>query len=338
MVHLLTPSRGTPHRGCPSSDGLGQRPCNSSGTLASGTVQPPSLGGHLARLGQGPHRRAQRRGHRYHQVRRVFPPCAQWSITCAPADLCLPTRVRDRLGALFQAAGPVPTHVSRVARRPGPVEQSPTGRGRPGLRQASLVSALTPSRCRRRQAHILPEWSGVIDAGPVAACGDGGDRPGPRRAWRAAPTGQSRPAVTWAWRAWSRRWRRAVGSVSARTSSWQTRCGAGVGPTTARRQRRGAGPPVARPVERRAGRSRHACRRTLAVVSSWRVSARARRRSRRAASAPAGTSTGGRAPERRSRASGTASRRSVFTRSPAVLAMRAGATPQQTWPLVGSSR
>jgi hypothetical protein len=46
----------------------------------------------------------------------------------------------------------------------------------PGLRDASLASALTTGRFRRRQAQIIPELSGGIEAGQVAAFSDGRDR------------------------------------------------------------------------------------------------------------------------------------------------------------------
>ena len=128
--------------------------------------------------GHGPHTRDQLTGTRHHNLMRVFPPCAQWSRALAPADLCLPTRVLDRLGEFFQAEVQVPTHVGRIAIGPSPVDEGPTGLGMPGLREASLVSALTTRRLRRRQAHILHELSGVIEAGQVAECGDGGDRHG----------------------------------------------------------------------------------------------------------------------------------------------------------------
>jgi hypothetical protein len=49
----------------------------------------------------------------------------------------------------------------------------------PRLRDAARASALAPSIFRRRQAQILPEWSGVIAAGEVAECRDGGDSHGP---------------------------------------------------------------------------------------------------------------------------------------------------------------
>ncbi len=70
-------------------------------------------------------------------------------------------------------------------------------------------------------------------------------------------------------------------------------------------------------------------RRTLAAFPSVRGSARARTRSRSASSSPLGIYPGVRAPERSRRASGTASRRSVFTRSPAFWGMPEGATTQQ---------
>jgi hypothetical protein len=110
------------------------------------------------------------------------PPCAELPIALTPADLSLPTRVLERLGEPFQAALLGPTHVSRVARGPGPFDQSPTGRGIPRRREAFLASALTTSICRRRQAQRLHEWSGVIESGEIAECRDGGDRHGQRHA------------------------------------------------------------------------------------------------------------------------------------------------------------
>ncbi len=267
---------------------------------------------------------------------RVLPPCAQVSIACA-RHLCLPTRVLARLGELFQAAWQVPTHVGRIARGPSPVDAGPTGRGLPGRREASRVSALTTRRFRRRQALRRHEWSGGLAAGPVAECGDGGDRHGQRHATAGLERvnhGQA-PGCDCAWSAWSSRRRRAVGAKTARAEDWQTMGGAGVGPATALRQRRCAGPQVARPVERRAGRRRIAFRRNWAVVGAWSVASRARLRSRMAASATAGTSTGVRAPERSSRASWTASRQSGFTRSPACWGRRAARRPSR--PGLGSA-
>jgi hypothetical protein len=181
-LNLFTPARVTPHRGCTASDGRGKLTGTPCGRLASGTIQPASRGGHRDLLGHGPHTREQLTGKRHHHVRRVFPPCAPLSIAVAPADLGLPTRVLARLGECFQAEWQVPTHVGRLAIGPSPVDEGPTGLGLPGLRDAALGSALTPSIFRRRPAPILPEWSGVIDAGQVAEFGDGGDRPGPRHA------------------------------------------------------------------------------------------------------------------------------------------------------------
>jgi len=109
---------------------------------------------------------------------RVFPPGAEWPIACTQADLGLPTRVLDGRGEFFQAELPGPTHVSRVARGPGPFDQRPTGMGLPRLREASLASARATGICRRRQAQRRQEWSGVLASGEVAECSAGGDRPG----------------------------------------------------------------------------------------------------------------------------------------------------------------
>ena len=106
-----------------------------------------------------------------------FPPCPERPRALTPADLGLPTHVLDRRGELCAAAWQVPTDLGRVARGPGACPQRPTGRGLPGLREASRASARATGRCRRRQAQILHEWSGVLDAGQVAECRDGRDRP-----------------------------------------------------------------------------------------------------------------------------------------------------------------
>jgi hypothetical protein len=56
-------------------------------------------------------------------------------------------------------------------------DQGAARRGRPRLGEASLAAARAPGIFRRRQAPILPELSGMIEAGQVAECRDGGDRP-----------------------------------------------------------------------------------------------------------------------------------------------------------------
>jgi len=175
MLNLFTPSRVTPHRSCTSSDGLGNFTWKPFGTLNPRTMQPPYLRGHRDLLGNGPHKRDQLTGNRAHDLIRVFTPCAELSVPCAQADLCLPTRVLDRLGELFQAELQVPTHVGRVAIRPGAFDQSPTGMGIPRLGDASLASALATAIFRRRQAQILHELSGILEAGQVAEFSDGGD-------------------------------------------------------------------------------------------------------------------------------------------------------------------
>jgi hypothetical protein len=182
MFHLFTPSRVTPHRGCTSAAGRGKLPWQPFGTLAAGTIPPPSRRGHRDLLGHGPHQREQLTGHRDHDLMRVFPPGAELPRACAQADLCLPTRVLDRRGELCQAAWQVPTHGGRVARGPGPFDQSPTGLGIPRRRDASLASARATGRFRWRQASIMHEWSGVLDTGEVAEFGDSGDRPRQRHA------------------------------------------------------------------------------------------------------------------------------------------------------------
>ena len=258
-----------------------------------------------------------------------------------PSDLGLPTHGLDRLGERCAAAVPVPTALGRVASGPGAWHQSPTGRGSPGLREAARAAALAPGRGRRRQAQSRHAWSGVSDAGQVAACRDGRDRPRPRHAtagWqrlndRAEPP---RGARLRACRCQAREPVRVCGARPAivLADAWR----GGGGQTTALRQRRGAGPHVARPGERLSGRRSTALRRHVAVWRACRVAARARLRSRLAAAGPAGTETGGRSPERMRRATGMASRRAVWTRSPGCCGSTAGATTPPPGPWGVSSR
>lgn len=118
---------------------------------------------------------------------RGVPPCPELPRALTPSELGLPTHVLDRRGERFEAALQVPTDRGRGALGPGSCHQSPTGLGMPGLREAALASALATGRCRRRQAQIIHEWSGVSDAGQVAECRDGRDRHRTRHATEGWP-------------------------------------------------------------------------------------------------------------------------------------------------------
>ena len=232
---------------------------------------------------------------------RMVPPCAELPSALPPSALGLPPHVLERFGALGAAEWQGPTALRRGVRGPGPCHQGTTGRGRPGLREASLTSARVTGICRRRQAPIMQAWSGGLEAGQVTEvrAGSASHQTLPAtEGCHASTTGQSRPAVTGSWRACARRWRRSVWAVTARLSAGKTLCGAGGGRTPSRSQRRGAGPHVARPVSRLACRRSKAVRRHSATLRSWSVSSRARLRSRIASSWTAGTATGVRSPAR----------------------------------------
>ena len=214
--------------------------------------------------------------------------------------------------------------------------QAPSTRAR----RAGVWPACVMAPCRRRApaddaAGIRPRacirGRGVAKrvksprAAPVVTAPVNGT---PRTAGSASTPGDKRHEVTYSWRACSKRGRRAVCAVPARPYAWKTRCCAGPGQPTALSHRRWAGPQGAWPVERLAWR-RHG--------AAWRAalaSARARHRARLAASSTGGTSPGVRSPARLRRAQWTAWRRSVFTRSPAWWGLNAGATTQQTEPVV----
>jgi len=129
---------------------------------------------------------------------RIFPPCAELPRAFPQSDLGLPTYVLERLGELCKTELQVPPALGRVARGPGPFHQSTTGMALPGRREASLRSVLATGIFRRRQAQIMHELSGGIEAGEVPECSDGRDRHRQRHAteglqrvndWTAPPGG-----------------------------------------------------------------------------------------------------------------------------------------------------
>ena len=210
---------------------------------------------------------------------RMCAPGAELPIACAQRwAWAFHLQVLERLGERLQAAVQVSAHWGRgTGYGPGPCDQGLTGLGMAGRRETSLPSALAAGRCRSvrprsclsgrgRSPRVLYPRAARSVTAPVHGT--------PRRACRARPRRDKLPAFTCAWRSCARRWRRAVGAVTAPTSS----C------------RPGGGPPVARPVYRIACRRRKALRRNVAVCSAWHVSARARLRSRMAASSTAATS------------------------------------------------
>jgi hypothetical protein len=279
--------------------------------------------GHGDLLGHGPQKARACSGHGHDALLGVLAAGAQAARACAQPSLRLPTDGLDRFGALGQPAWPVAADLRGIPGGPGPVAQGTPGLGGASWGEGALAAPLPTEICCREQAHILHAWSGMCAAGQGTQCGHGRDGDGAR------PCSCS---------SGSRRWRRAVGAVTARPSAWKTIGCAGVAPTPAESQRRGAGPQGAWPGERLACHRQKAVRRTWAALRSQRASARARQRSRVAASATGGTETGVRAPERLTLAHGSASRRSVWTRSPGFVGMREGAIPHQSSPWLGRER
>jgi hypothetical protein len=202
--------------------------------------------------------------------------------------------------------------------------REPGGRGAP----EESAAGRSPRHCINARG-VSKRRRAPMSAPMVTATGHGT----PRSASRAAPPGGHRQTCTCSWSAGARRWRRAGCAGTARPYSGNTRCCAGGGQTTSESHRRGAGRPGARPVERLACRRQNAWRRNGAAWRALRGSARARRRSRLASAATVGTATAGSSPERARRARGPAARWSVWTRSPAVLGRREGATTQPSAPV-----
>ena len=182
LLNLFTPARVPPPRGCLSAQGLWHLTLQLCGTREAGTIPPPARGGHRDRLGHGPHTRAQRPGQRAHDLMRGLPPGAARPRALTQAARGLPPHGLDRRGELGEAEGQGPPALGRRASGPGPVPQRPTGRGLPGLRDASRAAARATGLFRRRQAQRMPEVSGGIDAGQGAECRDGRDSPRTRHA------------------------------------------------------------------------------------------------------------------------------------------------------------
>ena len=187
--------------------------------------------------------------------------------------------------------------------------QRTTRMRRAGRRPAAVLTPRSTRICRGRQAPRRQPWSGMSPACQGPQGGHGGHG------------ACSMPA---------RRCQGAVWSVTVWTSSCQPMGCAGGGQTSSLRQRRGAGRPLACPVERLSCRSKQALRRHCAAWRARRGSAHARRRSRLAAASTAGPETGVRSPACLRQARCLASRQSGCTRLPAFWGLKEGATPPQT--------
>ena len=325
---LCTLPRGPPPRGGASAEARWQpavlRGEASAGLLGVGCAR--QLGGH------GPQAARPGTGHRPGDAGRMVAAGPERAGALAPPAWGCPAAVRPPLGVFCQAQWPRAAPRGGRAGGPGTCHARPAGLGGASVGARALGPALPGGLGRREQPAAGPPCAWGGKPGQVAQGGAPGTatvQGPPRRAGRASPTAGPRQAWPCSGRAWSRRWRRAVGAVPARPEAWHPLGGAGGGQTPAASHRRGAGPPWARPTERLSGLRQQAWRRPVASGPALSVSSRARGRSRRASSATVGTETAVRAPARARRASGLAARRLVWTRAPAWCGLRAGAPPSR---------
>jgi hypothetical protein len=79
-------------------------------------------------------------------------------------------------GVRFEAPWHAATDVRGIPRRPGACDQPATGLTMARCGAGALPTPLTRGVCRGPQAQALPVWSGLINAGEVAACRSSRDR------------------------------------------------------------------------------------------------------------------------------------------------------------------
>ena len=100
------------------------------------------------------------------------------ALPCAEPNLGLPAESLERCRELFQAQWQVTTDCGRIPVGPGPFDQGTPGLGLASFRHAALLTPCPTRIFRGREPEIMHELSGVLEAGQVAQCRHGGDRPG----------------------------------------------------------------------------------------------------------------------------------------------------------------
>jgi hypothetical protein len=168
---LFTLPRGTPHRGCASSDRQ-EHPGEFLFQRDSVLRGPRTL------LGKRPHEGTPCSGHGDPDLMRLFTCGQPLAIPLAKPDLGLPTDGLDGLWELCQTPWQVTTDFRWIPVCPGAFHQGTTCVGMACLGHAALLTPCPTRICRRRQPQIMQKRSGGLEARQVTQCGP--RRHGPR--------------------------------------------------------------------------------------------------------------------------------------------------------------
>jgi hypothetical protein len=207
-VGLFTPTRGAPHRGGVSSAARGKPaavcaqarslwwPYEGTATslaMAPSTPTPSRAMATTTWFAGCP--RALRRRSRWPRLTWAFQLRAwiSWGWLSRRSG-------RGRLPGAGERDAQAPSTRARRAGVWPVVVSDPWRRVSPG-EDAAGISPTPVMRCLGLATRVRSPRAATRGTAPVHGT--------PRRAWRASPPGGKRQEVTWAWRAWSRRWRRA---------------------------------------------------------------------------------------------------------------------------------
>ena len=206
---LCTPPRVTPHRGCGFSDARWHTCC----VEGAGAMGPVDLRGERNLCRHGPQASYQLTGNGPGDHMGVLPSCPEASGALTPPALGFPTDVLDDLREFFPSQLQVSTDFCGRARGPGAFDQSLAGMGVTGCGHRPLPASLALGYSEGiRPRHVMRALgvSKRVRSPMAATMVTATVHWTPRRAWSASTTGCKRHDVTWAWRACSRRWSRAV--------------------------------------------------------------------------------------------------------------------------------
>jgi hypothetical protein len=165
---LFTPSRVAPPRGCASADA--QSKWRENGCW---TCNGLGLWDQRDLLGHGPHTRTQCPRDGDDDVVRVFSAGTPLPRAFTESYLGLPTEILDGLRDLLQTAWEMPPAGGGGARGPGACAPGAAGMAMTSLGEAALTAPGAGGVCRRRQARITHQLSGVGETGEIAAGGHG---------------------------------------------------------------------------------------------------------------------------------------------------------------------
>src|SRR5262245_52663237 len=175
---LRTLPRGTPHRGCVSTEARGYL----SRSRAQAATGLPGCGCAWTLCGHGPQESRACTRHRDGDDGRRCAAGSQGAGTVAQPDVGLPAAVLDARGLFVESSWPMAARLGGRAVGPGAFHECPSGLGGARWGDRALVAALPGGLGRWAQPQAWPQGSWGGKPGQVATCGAPGAG---HRAWDA---------------------------------------------------------------------------------------------------------------------------------------------------------